>query len=36
MYNPETDMRESFVAKNEKRAPKFGDLLPYRKGLGAV
>jgi enoyl-CoA hydratase len=36
MYNPETDMRESFVAKAEKRAPKFGDLLPQRKGLGAV
>src|ERR1700761_8294185 len=36
MYNPETDMRESFVAKAEKRAAKFGDLLPYRKGLGAV
>jgi enoyl-CoA hydratase len=36
MYNPETDMRESFVAKAEKRAPKFGDLLPLRKGLGAV
>jgi enoyl-CoA hydratase len=36
MYNPETDMRESFVAKAEKRTPKFGDLLPRRKGLGAV
>jgi enoyl-CoA hydratase len=36
MYNPETDMRESFAAKAEKRAPKFGDLLPTRKGLGAV
>jgi enoyl-CoA hydratase len=36
MYNPETDMRESFVSKAEKRAPKFGDLLPKRKGLGAV
>ena len=36
MYNPETDMRESFVAKAEKRTPKFGDLLPLRKGLGAV
>jgi enoyl-CoA hydratase len=36
MYNPETDMRESFVAKAEKRAAKFGDLLPLRKGLGAV
>jgi enoyl-CoA hydratase len=36
MYNPETDMRESFTAKAEKRAPQFGDLLPLRKGLGAV
>ena len=36
MYNPETDMRESFVAKAEKRTAKFGDLLPQRKGLGAV
>jgi len=36
MYNPEIDMRESFVAKAEKRPPQFGDLLPYRKGLGAV
>jgi enoyl-CoA hydratase len=36
MYNPETDMRESFVAKAEKRTPKFDDLLPKRKGLGAV
>jgi enoyl-CoA hydratase len=36
MYNPETDMRESFVAKAETRAPKFDDLLPLRKGLGAV
>ncbi len=36
MYNPETDMRESFVAKAEKRTAKFGDLLPLRKGLGAV
>jgi enoyl-CoA hydratase len=35
MYNPEVDMRESFVAKAEKRDPKFADLLPYRKGLGA-
>ncbi|HEX3674280.1 MAG TPA: crotonase/enoyl-CoA hydratase family protein [Rhizomicrobium sp.] len=35
MYNPEVDMRESFVAKAEKRAPKFGDMLPLRKGLGA-
>jgi hypothetical protein len=29
-------MRESFVAKAEKREPKFADMLPYRKGLGAV
>jgi enoyl-CoA hydratase len=36
MYNPEVDMRESFVAKAEKRAPKFADMLPLRKGLGAV
>jgi enoyl-CoA hydratase len=36
MYNPEIDMRESFVAKAEKREPKFADMLPYRKGLGAV
>jgi enoyl-CoA hydratase len=36
MYNPETDMRESFVAKAEKRTAKFDDLLPLRKGLGAV
>jgi enoyl-CoA hydratase len=35
MYNPETDMKESFVAKAEKRAPKFADMLPLRKGLGA-
>ncbi len=31
MYNPEVDMRESFVAKAEKRAPKFADLEPLRK-----
>lgn len=36
MYNPETDMKESFVAKAEKRTPEFGDLLPMRKGLGAA
>ncbi len=36
MYNPEVDMRESFVAKAEKRTPKFADMLPLRKGLGAV
>ena len=35
MYNPESDMRESFVAKQEKRVPQFADLLPLRKGLGA-
>ncbi|MBI3675870.1 MAG: crotonase/enoyl-CoA hydratase family protein [Proteobacteria bacterium] len=35
MYNPETDMKESFVAKAEKRAAKFADMLPLRKGLGA-
>jgi enoyl-CoA hydratase len=35
MYNPEIDMRESFVARQEKRAPQFSDLLPLRKGLGA-
>ncbi|MGD0142570.1 MAG: crotonase/enoyl-CoA hydratase family protein [Rhizomicrobium sp.] len=31
MYNPEVDMRESFVAKSEKRAPNFADLQPLRK-----
>ncbi len=36
MYNPETDMKESFMAKAEKRDAAFGDLLPLRKGLGAV
>jgi len=36
MYNPETDMRESFMAKAEKRDAKFADLLPRRKGLGAA
>ena len=35
MYNPETDMLESFVAKNQKRAPVFADLLPVKKGLEA-
>jgi enoyl-CoA hydratase/carnithine racemase len=34
MYNPETDMLESFMAKNQKRAPAFADLLPVKKGLG--
>jgi enoyl-CoA hydratase len=36
MYNPEMDMRESFVAKQQKRRPEFSDLLPLRKGLGAT
>ena len=36
MYNPETDMRESFMSKAEKRTAQFADLLPYRKGLGAA
>ncbi len=36
MFNPETDMRESFVSKGEKRSPEFADLLPVRKGLGAI
>ena len=34
MYNPETDMRESFMAKQERRAPQFADLLPLKKVLG--
>ncbi|HEX3809813.1 MAG TPA: crotonase/enoyl-CoA hydratase family protein [Rhizomicrobium sp.] len=34
MYNPETDMREAFTAKQEKRAPKFDDLLPVKKAFG--
>jgi len=34
MYNPESDMLESFKAKNEKRAPVFADLLSVKKGLG--
>ncbi len=34
MYNPETDMRESFMAKQEKRPPKFDDLLPVKKPMG--
>jgi enoyl-CoA hydratase len=34
MYNPETDMLESFQAKGEKRAAKFADLLPVKKLLG--
>jgi len=36
MYNPETDMRESFRARQESRKPEFADLLPLRKGLGAA
>ncbi len=36
MYNPETDMKESFMAKAEKREPQFGDLLPLKKGLGGI
>jgi enoyl-CoA hydratase len=34
MYNPETDMREAFAAKQEKRAPQFADLAPLRKPKG--
>ena len=36
MYNPETDMKESFVARAEKRAPAFGDLLPLKPTLGQI
>lgn len=36
MYNPEIDMRETFVAKAEKRSPRFDDLLPVRKTLGEI
>jgi len=36
MYNPETDMREAFRARQENREPEFADLLPLRKGLGAA
>jgi enoyl-CoA hydratase len=36
MYNPETDMHESFRARQENRKPEFADLLPLRKGLGAA
>ncbi|MBV8800006.1 MAG: crotonase/enoyl-CoA hydratase family protein [Alphaproteobacteria bacterium] len=35
MYNPETDMRESFAAKQENRAPGYADLLPLKPALGA-
>jgi enoyl-CoA hydratase len=31
MYNPETDMREAMVAKKEKRAAQFADLIPIKK-----
>ncbi len=34
MYNPETDMMESFMAKSQKRPPQFADLLPLKKVLG--
>jgi len=34
MYNPEVDMREAFMAKQEKRVPQFADLLPLRKAMG--
>ena len=34
MYNPETDMLESFMAKSQKRDPQFADLLPVKKVLG--
>jgi enoyl-CoA hydratase len=34
MYNPETDMLESFMAKSQKRVPQFADLLPLKKVLG--
>ena len=34
MYNPEVDMREAFMAKQEKRTPRFADLLPLRKAMG--
>lgn len=33
MYNPETDMREAFAAKREKRPPIFADLLPKGRNL---
>jgi enoyl-CoA hydratase len=34
MYNPETDMKEHFIAKGENRTPRWANLLPVRKGLG--
>ena len=36
MYNPESDMQESFRARQENRKPEFADLLPLRKGLGGA
>jgi enoyl-CoA hydratase len=32
MYNPETDMREALVARQEKRTAAFADLLPMKRG----
>lgn len=32
MYNPEIDMREALVARQEKRAAAFLDLLPMKRG----
>jgi len=34
MYHPEIDMRESFMAKSEKRPANFADLLARKKPLG--
>jgi enoyl-CoA hydratase len=31
MYNPEADMREALIAREEKRTPHFADLEPLRK-----
>jgi enoyl-CoA hydratase len=31
MYNPETDMREAFMAKQEKRPANFEELLPLKR-----
>lgn len=31
MYNPETDMAESFIAKRDKRPAEFADLLPFKR-----
>jgi enoyl-CoA hydratase len=33
MYNPETDMREALTARQEKRPPRFSDLLPIGKEI---